>query len=647
MATKPYVLDPQFQSLLPVVEQKHDNILDADILRHKRVLKPLIVAVIEGEPHPVLGDGHRRDAALDRLRAGGHEIADPEIISLSFGSRGEAMAYMVSHQETSRPGWNGFQRVKAIEQNKALKDYIEGEAKKRMLAGVRPSTDPQATVPQGQGLQSSVQTSCDPEANVPQGADPVAIVPQGKRAPTAREQKAKAADVSDGYYKYAAEVLKHPELAAQVDKGEITPKQAYDALRLRVTRQREVQEVAEAQRFLPPRATGSGMNQIICADVLDGLKGAADNSVALIFTSVPYPIEKTRLSYLGDGYDGDYDAYLDWMEKVFAECFRVLRQNGRLVVNIDNCTCPEEPAELRRNTYVDFANIYRRIGYAYRDDAIWYKQNCVGLRALTGARQKWNARLQRNWEFIMIWGKGTGQLCPTLAEIDPSKTTVDRDDFYKWTVGHWEIVGGQRSIPHRCPFPEKLAERVIHLLSAPGDVVMDPFCGSGTTCAVAARLGRQYVGIDNQPQYVAYARQRVEEAKAERARLATLSVEQLVELRRQEKVAEMKQRITGLRQSAGYYEEILAELQGGEQVKCDVKSVTRRLQEKHHSAGPGKPKISRHGKRLGTAHTTSGYWPNSSVRAAPEYVQAAITHKYRAARNGSHPPDSQARKEAR
>lgn len=125
--------------------------------------------------------------------------------------------------------------------------------------------------------------------------------------------------------------------------------------------------------------------------------------------------------------------------------------------------------------------------------------------------------------------------------------------------------------------------------------------------------------------------------------MTALSVEQLVEVRRQEKIAEMKQRIAGLRQSASYYAEILAELEGAEQVKCDVKSVTRRLQEKQHSAGPGKPKVSRHGKRLGTAHTTSGYWPNEKVRAAPEYVQAAVTHKYRTAKDRHRAISQQAR----
>lgn len=85
--------------------------------------------------------------------------------------------------------------------------------------------------------------------------------------------------MSDGYFKYAGEVLKHPELTAQVDKGEITPKQAYDALRLRITSQREVKEVAEAQKFLPPQKTKDGLNRVICADVLKGSKKIADATV--------------------------------------------------------------------------------------------------------------------------------------------------------------------------------------------------------------------------------------------------------------------------------------------------------------------------------------------------------------------------------
>jgi len=92
-----------------------------------------------------------------------------------------------------------------------------------------------------------------------------------------------------------------------------------------------------------------------------------------------------------------------------------------------------------------------------------------------------------------------------------SSGDLSPEEFQNWIVGHWHIVPLKRNRSiHPAPFPESIPERVLKMFSYVGDLVLDPFCGSGTVPAVAARLGRRCIGIDNSARYIEQSRARVE-----------------------------------------------------------------------------------------------------------------------------------------
>jgi len=88
--------------------------------------------------------------------------------------------------------------------------------------------------------------------------------------------------------------------------------------------------------------------------------------------------------------------------------------------------------------------------------------------------------------------------------------TIVKEDFLEWTKSVWTFPAvSARSIGHPAPFPEELPHRLIQLYTFKGDVVLDPFCGSGTACLAALKDGRHYIGYDIEPEYIELANRRI------------------------------------------------------------------------------------------------------------------------------------------
>jgi site-specific DNA-methyltransferase (adenine-specific) len=240
--------------------------------------------------------------------------------------------------------------------------------------------------------------------------------------------------------------------------------------------------------------------------------------------------------------DGDYAKYLEWTERWMAEAARVLVDGGRLAINYANCypTKEDRPnGDLRLNLHADLSMIARKLGLKYRDTIIWYKQNCDGIRPMVGSPESPSSpRFQTNFEYVSIWQKGKDSHSP---QIDGAKTDLRSDDFWEWTVGHWYIKPANREkTEHRAAFPDELARRLIQLLTYRSDTVLDPFNGSGTTTAVAARLGRQFIGFENAEQYVQFARQRSQAAIKDAQQLAANPIDEIA-VRSQTKMPRRRQ----------------------------------------------------------------------------------------------------------
>ena len=301
----------------------------------------------------------------------------------------------------------------------------------------------------------------------------------------------------------ARNVLLYPDLDVAVRRGLVTLTTAAGT-----ARERRRSGALTATPELPPVSQGPShgiINTIMLADVLEGLRRMPDESVSLVVMSPPYPIAAVR--YDRYEYDGDYGRYLGWMTEVLRECRRALRSGGRIAIQFDNCHSSD--LQIRRGAAelldlrTDLTLTMRRLRMSFRGEIIWHKRSRPG-RPIMGSAVK-QPRLHRTWEYICIYQKGKFGLRGSPLRVD-----VTDEERQAWSEAHWSIPPtriGRRY--HPAPFPVEIARRLIKLYTYVGDVVLDPFCGTGTTCCAAQECGRRWIGIDNSPLYVSHARKRL------------------------------------------------------------------------------------------------------------------------------------------
>ncbi len=254
------------------------------------------------------------------------------------------------------------------------------------------------------------------------------------------------------------------------------------------------------------------MNKIICANVLNGLDQIPEESVHLIVTSPPFNV--------GIQYDQHQDTmphadYLSWMREVWKACKRVLVVGGRICINIDATMNlegkPEERKERVHPLHVDFTNQIRDLGYIYRGEICWTKQNAPGKDTAWGSYCLCsNPHIRRNSEYIILASKGSLTL-----EGDNMMCDLTKKEFHEWTLSEWKMKPETTDKSHPVPYPRELVIRCMKLFSYVGNVVLDPFNGSGTTTAVAFEHGRQYIGIDNSEMYCRIAKNWINRIKQE------------------------------------------------------------------------------------------------------------------------------------
>ncbi len=247
-----------------------------------------------------------------------------------------------------------------------------------------------------------------------------------------------------------------------------------------------------------------------------------DASVGLVVTSPPYFAGKEYEEELGEGgVPGDYFEYLDLLRDVFAECVRKLEPGGRIAVNVAN---------LGRRPYRSLSSdvigiLQDDLRLLLRGEIIWLKQRGSSGSCAWGSFQKpVNPVLRDLTERIVVASKGRFDRpkSPVL-RFDgnlPFETTMTREDFMENTLDVWEIPPASATqIGHPAPFPVELPARLIDLFTYKGDLVLDPFCGSGTTGVAAVLSGRHYVGYDLDESYINIGESRIVEAREELKRI--------------------------------------------------------------------------------------------------------------------------------
>lgn len=258
-------------------------------------------------------------------------------------------------------------------------------------------------------------------------------------------------------------------------------------------------------------------NQIICGDSRAVLAKLPAESVHLAITSPPYNV---GLEYDGHNDSKPYEEYLEWLVPVWRQLLRVLVPGGRFALNI----CPTSIKDFKPVHY-DMARQLRELGFIMRTEIIWYKQTIRRRTAWGSFRSPSNPHILPSWEYVLVFSKGSWKLSGDKAAAD-----ITGEEFIKFSDGFWEIhpetkgrqpflkslygkksaVKGQKSEGHPAPFPEELIYRLIKFYSYRGNVVLDPFGGTGTVATVAAKTGRHYIHIDRSEKYCAITKQRLQ-----------------------------------------------------------------------------------------------------------------------------------------
>ena len=288
-----------------------------------------------------------------------------------------------------------------------------------------------------------------------------------------------------------------------------------------------------------------------------------DGCVQLVVTSPPYNVGK---SYANHSDDLPLDEYLDFLNQVWRECYRVLAPGGRLCINVANTDRkPYLPLNALITTEVLHMARTEGLQWLMRGEIIWNKGASAGVSTAWGSFASSSDPVLRDvHEYIMVFSKDQfrldeggktgitggqfvdwtrsiwrpeepqdGQSSISLAELerklkDKLKDARKRDKDDAWIAesmarAAWQYISQtgdsiwsmttESGIAHPAPFPVELPRRLILLYTSPGDLVLDPFMGAGATAVAAVKTGRYFAGYDVSEDYCALARKRVAESR--------------------------------------------------------------------------------------------------------------------------------------
>ena len=236
-----------------------------------------------------------------------------------------------------------------------------------------------------------------------------------------------------------------------------------------------------------------------------------DSSLQLVVTSPPYWQLKDYGSSDQIGYNHTYEEYINNLNLVWSECYRVLEDGCRLCVNIGD--------QFARAVYygrykiipirTEIIKFCETIGFDYMGAVIWQKVttcNTTGGATVMGSfPYPRNGILKLDYEFILIFKK-QGISKPVSSEVR-EKSRMTTEEWNQYFSGHWNFAG-EKQDKHLAMFPEELPRRLIKMFTFVGDTVLDPFLGSGTTTLAAKNLSRNSIGYEINADFLPVIRER-------------------------------------------------------------------------------------------------------------------------------------------
>lgn len=244
------------------------------------------------------------------------------------------------------------------------------------------------------------------------------------------------------------------------------------------------------------------INKIHCADSLDIIKKFPDNCIDIVLTSPPYNF---GINYENTNDVNIWEDYFDKLFNIFRECVRVLKDSGRIIINVQPMFSDYIP------THHLISNFFLKEGLIWKGEIIWEKNNYNCKYCTWGSwKSPSSPYLKYSWEFVEIFCKNS-----LKKEGDKNNIDIEAEEFKKLVYGKWSIAPerNMKKYKHDAMFPEGLVKRLLKLFSYKNDIVLDPFNGAGTTTKVAKQLNRKFIGIDISEEYCKTAINRLEVEK--------------------------------------------------------------------------------------------------------------------------------------
>jgi DNA modification methylase len=287
----------------------------------------------------------------------------------------------------------------------------------------------------------------------------------------------------------------HPRKGTQTSSFGSSGRENHDSSRFYGSRMYATLPREDSVEYIENSVPEAVIDRVLCKSS-EAMEELPDDSIHLMVTSPPYNV--------GKDYDEDLTLaeYLAFLRNIWQEVHRALVPGGRACINVAN---------LGRRPYIPLhASIAAEmidIGFLMRGEIIWQKGSSAGSSTAWGSwMSPSNPTLRDTHEYILVFSKGEfGR-----RETNGRRATITKDEFLDYTKSVWSFPAESATkVGHPAPFPVELPHRLIKLYTYEGDIVLDPFIGSGQTAIAALKSGRHFVGYDIDPDYVKLAEKRI------------------------------------------------------------------------------------------------------------------------------------------